>query len=84
MSNCIICGSKSECLEWCGESPRNLWYELVELRNKVKKLEESKKQTLIYCRDYLEYMWAANTASLLLNCDFRDSKEELEKFLGEK
>ena len=37
MSNCVICGSKSECLEWCGESPRE-------------QIEKLKKQNQEYAR----------------------------------
>jgi hypothetical protein len=39
-------------------------------------------QVLAYCRPHLEYMWASSIVAILLGCDFRDAKNELEKFLN--
>lgn len=42
-----------------------------------------KHEVLLYCSKYLDYMWASTIVSILLECDFRDSKEELEKYFIE-
>lgn len=36
-----------------------------------------------YCLPRVEQMWAAHIISLLLHCDFRDSKHTAEEFLKE-
>lgn len=35
---------------------------------------------LKYCEPHLDKMWAASIVGTLLGCDFRDSKDHLEKY----
>lgn len=39
-----------------------------------------KKEIIEYCKPHLDKMWAATIVSMLLNCDFRDSYQEVEKY----
>lgn len=47
-------------------------------------MEKEKLEVLKYCYGHTSQMWAATIVSILLNCDFRDSTKELEKYLQEK
>jgi hypothetical protein len=38
---------------------------------------------LRYCYKNIQYMWASSIASILLNCDFRDAKNEIEDYFRE-
>jgi len=44
------------------------------------KLEEILK----VCMPHLEYMWAAKIVGIILDCDFRDSRQELKKYWGSR
>ena len=35
---------------------------------------------LIYCEPHMDQMWAASIVGILLECEFRDAKNELEKY----
>lgn len=39
-----------------------------------------KNDVLKYCEPHLHLMWAATIIGIILNCDARDSKQELEKY----
>jgi len=41
------------------------------------------KEVIEYCLENHKYMWAATIISMLLGCEFRDCKEEAEKYLRE-
>lgn len=46
-------------------------------------LDDALKQhdkVLDFCYENYQYMWAAKIASILLNCDFRDAKQEIESY----
>jgi hypothetical protein len=43
-------------------------------------LNERINNVLDYCEPHLDQMWAAYIVGLLLKCDFRNAKEELEKY----
>ena len=40
------------------------------------------KEAIEYCLEFHDKYWAARTISILIDCDFRDAKQEAEKFLG--
>lgn len=42
-------------------------------------LTKEDKEILQYCYKHIEIMWAAKITSIILKCDFRDSKCEIEK-----
>lgn len=42
-------------------------------------MTEKEKEILSYVTPYIEYMWAARIAGIILECDFRDVKTELDK-----
>lgn len=48
---------------------------------KINEFEKQKRQILEVCEDHTEYMWAAKIVSILLDCDFRDSKQKLNNYL---
>jgi hypothetical protein len=41
-------------------------------------------RVLIYCEKHLDLMWAATIVGELLECDFKDSKEQLKKYWRSK
>lgn len=50
---------------------------------KDKEIECSKlKEVVEYCLEFHDKFWASKTIAILLDCDFRDAKQEAEKFLG--
>lgn len=46
--------------------------------------EEQIREVVSYCLPNVEYMWAAYIISVLLECDFKDSKQVAAKYLDEK
>ena len=57
-------------------------YELDQknMNHLIAQLDEAKAKLnniLKYCAPYTEQMWAANIASIILECDFRDVSYEL-------
>jgi hypothetical protein len=40
------------------------------------------KAVIEYCYDHLDKMWAATIVGMILDCDFRDSKEQADYFLS--
>lgn len=42
--------------------------------------EEKKSAILKVCDGHTDLMWSAKIISILLNCDFRDAKEEITKW----
>lgn len=53
-----------------------------ELEKQVKDFKSREVKVLNYLEPYLELMWAAEIASILLGCDFRDSKTALNNYLN--
>lgn len=50
------------------------------MKRKIPPAKDRIEVVLEFCAPYLETMWAASIVGQLLDCDFRDSKEELEKY----
>lgn len=48
-------------------------------QNKLNKLKH--KEILEVCKGHEQLMWSAKIISILLGCDFRDSKQKLEEYL---
>ena len=57
---------------------------LSELLENNKMLENNIDKVLAYCQPHTEMMWSALIISMLLNCDFRDSKEKVDGYLDNK
>jgi len=57
---------------------------LSELLENNKMLENNIDKVLTYCQPHTEMMWSASIISMLLNCDFRDSKEKVDGYLDNK
>jgi hypothetical protein len=61
------------------------FHEIIQGIEVVEKSEYDKQKYAIdtvlrYCMPHLEYMWAANIVGIILGCDFRDCKQELNKY----
>lgn len=56
-------------------------FDVMHCRQKQKRQTAKKMEILLYIKPYLDHMWAATIAGILLDCDFRDSKQTLEKYL---
>jgi hypothetical protein len=54
------------------------WMKIVE--HELPRYPLSIRNVLNYCEPHTEQMWAAYIIGLILDCDFRDSKQELQKF----
>lgn len=44
--------------------------------------EAQNLEILEYCRPHLDQMWAAKIASIILDCDFRETKTVIENYLA--
>jgi chemotaxis regulatin CheY-phosphate phosphatase CheZ len=58
--------------------PEDDYMEVVE-KKEYNKLEQRIDETLKYCENHTDKMWAAMVISILLNIDFRDAKSAIKK-----
>lgn len=47
-------------------------------------LESKIDKVLLYCRPYIDQMWAAKIVGILTDTDFRDAKETLNEYFGDE
>jgi len=52
----------------------------VEVNLQVRGFTRKDREILEYCEPYMEYFWASRIVGILLDCDFKDAKTELNKF----
>lgn len=56
------------------------------LAGKADALKEGRRRivdVLKYCKPHTEMMWAASIIAIILDCEFRDSKEEIDLYFKE-
>lgn len=51
---------------------------------RINHLEARKQEVLFYCHPYIDQMWASQVVSMLLECDFKDAKRELNYYWESK
>ena len=59
------------------------WSGFCEGDDTEEKDREKIEEILKVCMPHLEYMWAAKIVGIILDCDFRYSKQELKKYWDE-
>lgn len=47
---------------------------------RLRELLKHEKEIIDYCKDHTDYMWSASILGILLNCDFRESKDALREY----
>lgn len=57
------------------------WYVYLIAQDEQKKLLDD---VIKYCEPHLEQMWAARIVGIILNCDFRDCRSEIEKLKAQR
>jgi hypothetical protein len=60
------------------------WSGLCDGDDTEEKDREKIEEILKYCMPHLKYMWAAKIVGIILDCDFRDSRQELKKYWEER
>jgi hypothetical protein len=61
------------------EKESNMLQEIMNLRKNNRDLETQNKFVLEYCYEHINFMWASTVAGLIIGCDFKDAKQEIEK-----
>lgn len=46
---------------------------------RICEMDDKEREILEYCKPHLKYMWASKIASIILDCDFREVKDEINK-----
>lgn len=61
------------------ETSRSIVSGEIKTKGKLKQANRKLMEVLAYCEPHTDLMWAAAIVGIILDCDFRYSKEELKK-----
>lgn len=56
----------------------------ISLREEYIELENKINDVLKVCKPHTDFMWSAKIISILLGCDFRDAKNQVDNFFSEE